>query len=376
MQRTTNLVTRSLGVALALAFSASAIAANKDPMMNKKPSAPEKVSPPLVDWHVDQQAAIAEIERALYPNGRQASAKAPLDKASVFRPVPVCRLVDTRGFPAAVAIAGPLQPNTTTNVSTNAACGIPTSGVVGLSVSVSIQNQTPNSGGFITLLQQGAPVTGVSAVLNFNTVWTATTANVSIPNASGDFAIRLDTATANVIIDINGYFQDLNELDVGNQQFDLNGTGAGIETFQFTNSGTGGTALTASGSGTDGVGFRLVDGELAVTGANTVGGDQSVFVHSTGDFTQDFPTGTRCSAALGNYTVVDHPMLNGNPSAVIFVQPRDTPTTGTPPQIAVHAFYGQTGCTAATADTRWMLRRADAVDFGTNQRFNILIIQP
>ena len=92
-------------------------------------------------------------------------------------PSHVCRLIDTRGNPAAIAIAGPLAANSTTNVNSAGFCGIPNNGeVAGISLSFHVFNTTVNNGGYISFLQQGAAISGTNAVFNPGAQWTAATA--------------------------------------------------------------------------------------------------------------------------------------------------------------------------------------------------------
>ncbi|MGE5099659.1 MAG: hypothetical protein ACM3SX_06710, partial [Deltaproteobacteria bacterium] len=150
---------------------------------------------PLTSWAVDTKAFLTQRSEAKAGNLKAAS-----DKATVYRPIPVCRLIDTRGFPAAIAIAGPIGPNTATNVNAAGFCGIPGGGVAGLSISFHVRNATINNGGFIAFMQQGVPVTGVNAVFNFGTIWTATTANISLPDDSGNFQIYVAQSSVDVIV--------------------------------------------------------------------------------------------------------------------------------------------------------------------------------
>ena len=279
---------------------------------------------PLKSWPVDVKSFIVQHKAA---SSSTLKAEAT-DKATVFRPIAVCRLIDTRGFPAFITVPGPLLPGSNTNVNTNGACGIPTSGVAGLSVAVSILNMTPNSGGFVSLLQQGTPVNGVTAVLNVGAQWTATTSNISILDDSGNFFIHVDQAKIQLVVDVNGYFEDLDNVNVGAQELDIEGTVDNGDVFEVLNTGTG-SALSGTNFGT-GPGIRVNAGSFAVSGAD-IGSGTTAFIVEVG------ASAVACQS-------ISHPMLDNDSSALVMVTPREgTPTSvgGTAPAtIPVAAAYG------------------------------------
>jgi hypothetical protein len=319
-----------LVMTLAGAASLTALAAPADSVRNTAFTASRAVAAgasmtvPLTSWPVDTKSFIAQHRTVAKGN-----LKAATDRATVYRPVPVCRLVDTRGFPAGVNIAGPLAGGSTTNVNSAGVCGIPTTGVAGLSVSFHVFNFTNQNGGFIAFLQQGAPISGVNAVFNTGADWTAATANVSLPDDSGNFEIFIAQSTVHVIVDVNGYYQDLDNVDVGSQEFDIVGNTVG-DTFEVSNFGSG-SALSGSNFG-GGAALRLNSGSFAVGGAGINSGT-TAFIFEVG--------GTTACAAI------NHPMLNGDSSALVLVTPREgTPTSigGTAPAtVAVAAAYNVCG---------------------------------
>src|SRR5438552_9905608 len=155
-----------------LALSPSAVlAASLDPMAPRSfsvDSGPSKPIP-LENWAVDSKSFITSARQS-----RVGTAKAATDLATVYRPLPICRLIDTRGFSAAIAVAGPLAANSTTNINSAGFCGIPSNGeVAGISLSFHVFNNTVNNGGYIVFQQQGAPIAGVNAVFNPGAQWTA-----------------------------------------------------------------------------------------------------------------------------------------------------------------------------------------------------------
>lgn len=331
--------------------------------------APAELHPPLRDWAVDSSSYIAKASRA----------KAATDLVTVYRPLTPCRLFDTRGFPAALAVPGPFAPNSTTTITPAGGCGIPnTPYTKALSLAISVQ-KTAGEGGYIALQAVGAPVSGIASVLANE--WTGTSANVST-NSAGAFDVFLSNVTAHVIIDVNGYYQDVNELDTGAQQYDIIGNSGG-DVLNVINAGTGaalaatnsaaaGTAMRASAPLT-GTALNIAGGAVRVQGAG-VGTNTFASIHQMN--TADYPTGTRCSAAFPDYTVFDHPMSNNDPSAIIIITPRFS-ATGAVFNGSVTAYYlANNACASAQADGKWLFYRTDGTAIPNTAQFNVLVIKP
>jgi hypothetical protein len=329
------------------------------------------MSVPLKSWPVDTKSFIEQHTAA----ASKGNLKAATDRATVYRPIPVCRLIDTRGFPAFITIPGPLLAGSNTNVNTNGACGIPGAGVAGLSVAVTVANMTPNNGGFITLLQQGAPVNGVTAVFNTGATWTASTSNISIPDDSGNFMIHIDQSNVQVIIDVNGYYQDLDFVDTGSQELDIHGivsAGPGSKVFEVTNEGDG-AALAASNLG-GGPAFRIDSGSFAVAGAG-IGSGTTAFVMEVN--TALFGSGGNLCSGQPSIAVIDHPMLNGDPSALLLITARE----GAPASIGT-APAGSAGPVAAVylggascAPNHWAVRDKTGASLVNHSQYSVFIIK-
>src|SRR5687767_2537616 len=73
---------------------------------------------PVKGWEADVEGYLAQRNQG----------KAATDLVTVFRPVAPCRLVDTRGFTAAISGGGPII-NTRRAFNSSGLCGIPTSAV-------------------------------------------------------------------------------------------------------------------------------------------------------------------------------------------------------------------------------------------------------
>jgi hypothetical protein len=323
---------------------------------------------PLANWDNEPQAFIASLRQA-----RKGTTKAATDIATVYRPISVCRLIDTRGLSAAIAIPGPLSPNSTTNINSAGFCGIPNNGLVaGLSVSFHVLNLTVNNGGFISFLQQGAPVTGVNAVFNPGASWTAATANISIPNDSGNFAIYIAASSVQVIVDVNGYYQDLGDLDVGSQQLDIVGNTTG-DLFELNNTTGTGSALSLDGSA--GSAVTIYSGKFRVSGADTNNSNGPVFTHTVN--TSPFGAGGTICGGFPAFTVLDHPYLNGNPSAVIFVQPNAGSGASAASAGPFELYYLlATSCTPAVGTARWSIHDKSGAAHLNGSKFSVMVVSP
>jgi hypothetical protein len=325
--------------------------------------------PQLANWAVDSTGFNAQLV-----SSSGATAKAATDRAAVFRPVAPCRLFDTRGFAAAISIPGPFAAGSTTNINAAGFCGIPNNSFVsGLSVAITVQNLTPFAGGYIATQQQGAPISAINTVFNTGAEWIGTTANIPIPNNSGNFSVYIANSTVHVVVDVNGYYQDMNELDVGAQELDVVGNTVGT-VFEVSNVGTG-IALAAGGYGTGGTALTVWAGSVRASGAG-VGSNTFATIHQVNTAGVFGGSGTLCELAFTGYSVIDNVQANGDPNAILLITPRRNNSTGTHADYAVEAFYYPSGsCTPATT-AHWMIHRVDGAAHVNNAQFNILIIKP
>lgn len=290
--------------------------------------------------------------------------KAATDFATVFRPLTPCRLIDTRGFPSAQGniggtIIGTAAGTRRTVDLTTSPCGIPNSNMVrGLSLSFAVFNNTPGNGGFLAFTSPAAPPTGFNLIFAPGQQWGSTTAAVVTGGVGGDFDVFATLSTVDVIIDVNGYYQDLNELDIGTQQLDINAattgdgfaannTLSGTALVALNTSPTGGTAFRSFATGTGGKSIDSQGGKFNVSGADTVAGTNFVYIHRVTAASQ---VGV-CANIRSN---LDHPMLNGNPNAVVFAIPYAK--GGTPPSAQVLGIELVTSSSnSCTALNNWRL---------------------
>jgi hypothetical protein len=152
------------------------------------------------------QSMLDRVDRSEAARLQQPTSKAlgDGDRDLVYTPLTPCRLVDTRGFGAPIQ-GGAFFPGARRTYTPAGACAIPASGVASMMISFTTQNLTPSSGGYLAILSPGAPVTATVDIFNFNSVWSAGSTAVRTGTA-GQFDVYVNGATAEVIIDVVGYF--------------------------------------------------------------------------------------------------------------------------------------------------------------------------
>ena len=292
------------------------------------------------------------------------------DTVGWFRPLAACRLLDTRNLGAPVG--GPaFSPNTTRTISPQTPapankCNIPSSNVLALQVVFSTQNYTVNSGGYLTLKAPGAPIASVNTVYNLGAQWSAASAVVPT-NSFGEFDVYVNGATAEVIVDVTGYYSDLDNVPTGINNFDLVGNTGG-DIFEVVNSGTG-RAITASAP--NGVALSIGSGAFQIVGAGTINStSRSAFTHKV--------TAANLCGATG-YTIIDNTLLNNEPGAQVMITPRQVFDGGTDPlpaNTSISAFYQTTTCgTALPAGVGYWFVHLGSGAHAVGMAYNILIIK-
>jgi hypothetical protein len=129
--------------------------------------------------------------------------------------------------------------------------------------------------------------------------------------------------------------------------------GAGVQGTTSSATGTGGRF---SGSGATSRALQIADGAIEVTG-NT----RPAFVHQVADANKcggDDPV---------NGTIIDHPLANGTPNALLFVTPVGADLAG----LAVSVDYSPASCTGGA--NRWVIVSDGPLTSGWE--FNVLIIR-
>lgn len=129
------------------------------------------------------------------------------NKDLAYTPLTPCRLFDTRaGQSSALGqLGGAFTPNTSRTVTPAGGCAIPSAGLNSLFVSMTTLNNTPNSGGYVTLLSPTAALNTTTDIFNLGSQWSAANTIVST-GAAGQFVTYVSTANAHVVVDVLGYF--------------------------------------------------------------------------------------------------------------------------------------------------------------------------
>ena len=332
---------------------------------------------PLANWQSNPQSFIESLTS-------KGPTKAATDLTTIFRPVALCRLLDTRvGASAAITPNAPYNPNTRHTIAAAGKCGIPSGGVVAaISLSFHVFNYTVNNGGYITFLTVGAPVAGTNAVFNTGAQWTAATANVGTLDDSGNFDIYIANSQVDVVVDINGYFQDFGlsgsqALDVGTRGLDVHGTGSWV--FAAVQDGTGiGVYGYSTGAG-PGVNATNIAGgpALSISGSVQAPGagvntSTFAFIHQVN--TTPFGSGGTICGGFPEYTVIDHPMLNGDANAMVFVTARDSGSLPTQNAGSWVAFYIVSSCSPVVT-ANWAIRDRNGTAHINGSQFNVLVIK-
>jgi hypothetical protein len=124
--------------------------------------------------------------------------------ATVFHPLPPCRLVDTRisGTPA----AGPIGAGTTRTFTLTGACGVPATAVA-LSANVTVV--APSGSGDVVVFPAGTGVPGSSTVSFFAGRTRANNVQILLSSdGTGQAAVRNGSnGTLDFLVDVNGYYE-------------------------------------------------------------------------------------------------------------------------------------------------------------------------
>jgi hypothetical protein len=132
-----------------------------------------------------------------------------------------------------------------------------------------------------------------------------------------------------------------------------NASGAGVQGTTASASGTGGRF---SGAGPSSRALQIADGAIEVTG-NT----RPAFVHQV-------ENANRCGGAEpADGTIIDHPLANNTPNALLFVTPVGSDLAGVPVSVA----YSPGNCVGG--NNRWVILADTAL--GDGWEFNVLIIR-
>ena len=282
----------------------------------------------VLDGQLESNKVLATLKPRNGGSGSIAMGLGDPNSNLLYTPLTPCRLFDTRtGQSSALGqVGGIFLPNTQRSIVPTGACAIPATGVKNLFVGFTTVNNTPNSGGFLSLLAPAAPLTTSVDIFNIGAILSA--GNATVPTgAAGEFDVFVATANAHVVVDVLGYFAPPSTTGTGlrlipstnvvDRPSVINGsasntaTGVGITV-------AGGSSNTGSGDyGTVGGGRNNIAPSIYSTVAggssNNVGGDFSTIGGGLGNVTATFEatvSGGNTNKALGGASTVGGGYVN------------------------------------------------------------------
>lgn len=135
----------------------------------------------------------------------------------------------------------------------------------------------------------------------------------------------------------------------------INGTGMwGVVGVSTNNSGAG---VIAGGNSAYGTALRVASGAIQVYGAG-VNTSTPAFIHEA-----------TAGNISGSYTVIDHPMSNNSPGAILIVTPNFNPP-------GVSGGYNNHPIGVSYFNNKWRIFNQDAAAMPVGAAFNVLIIKP
>ncbi len=215
-----------------------------------------------------------------------AKAVGDIDKDLVFTPLTPCRLHDSRtGQASALGVLGGVMANQTTRtLAAGGTCGIPATGVRSIFLSFHAYNFKPETLGVITVQKTGDPVSGLASTWTGGGWATGTAITATLDNGSFDvFVGNGQPMTADMVVDVMGYFTPANRGGDGLRVIGGAGSGTLVSVVNGDSSNTTGSAVGATISGgssnTATISAATISGgfENRVTGtglASTIGGGQ------------------------------------------------------------------------------------------------------
>lgn len=290
---------------------------------------------------------------------------------SSFVPITPCRLVDTRGAFSPVYAGGPFAAGEVRNYVIPGNCGVPagTSHVRG----VSLQVTTPPTGasGDIEIIPTGATLGGTVAMVIQAGQWNSVSITPGV-NAAGSIQVQLRSTPGDVVIDINGYYANVNTAQ--DDVFAVNGTHPGGGVLFVTNADASGSAINAINNGAGGgwvqLGFGsnavdIVAGDIRVRGAGLNTGT-AAFIHTVNTATDLCPNPV--------YAKLNNPVINLNPAAILLVTATGGgigSTVSSGPTAEPVSLYYSTSCNPAGG---WNIYTAGG--FTNGAKYNVLVIKP
>ena len=345
---------------------------------------------PVASWNVDVAGGQAALRHK--PGATSGgSQKAATDLITLFRPLAGCRLYDSRnGNPSALGIVGGSWfANDRRTLTVSGACGIPTNNVTGLSLAINVFNYNAPATGRIAMMPVGGSVGGRQVGLS-STPWFWTTATVA-PSSNGSFDVQMFDVISELIIDVNGYYQNSDTID-STTQMDINYSGVGdafaVNVLSTTTDTTGLVGSNSSPTGTAiradsvaaGTALSVSGGKVRVPGAG-VGSGNFVFQFSTNTAgTASAGAGTGCFSGTSDIHVITHPMTDATPDAILFITPKLANTGGDGSHLGTamyRALYlGGVSCGGGAGTNKWSIQDVNGGLMANAAKFNIMVITP
>lgn len=155
----------------------------------------------------------------------------------------------------------------------------------------------------------------------------------------------------------SGFSGVYGESGAGNGTVGVTNTGQGVWGYGF---GANGIGVRATGSGVSasaqGTALQIEAGAIRVPGAG-IGSLTPVFVHRAVS-----------SNIVANYTVIDNPLCNGDPNAILIITPNYNPGDGV-------KVYNDRVPGVAYIGSRWVIFNEDTLDMTLNAAFNVMIFK-
>lgn len=358
------------------------------------------MSPPLQAWTGDMQPMAIPAGVNLRGGDRQKSSTSNL---MPFQRVTPCRLIDTRAGGAVgtggYLGAGAFAVGATRNYTINGRCGIVDRTTLGLSsstyaaVAVNIFAQPVGGTSGDVEMAEIASGSTVSLVYNGANANFQATAVIASLGASGNFQIQNRFGSANIVVDVVGYFADFansgDELEIHASSSE-GAIQAFADNFAFpaiaANAGASVGYTDVNGATARKPGVRLADGfwnlNFPLQGgilANN-GGYDGVNNRSRDSWVTQVvaDANTICQTNLRE-AIIKTTFTNGNPGAVIVITPAyrisDSATASHTVTAATYAVNYNVNATGANCPANtWRINRVDGGNMPTDAAFNVMIV--
>ena len=132
------------------------------------------------------------------------------------------------------------------------------------------------------------------------------------------------------------------------------GSGVGVHAY----SNVGGTAI-------------LIDGGIRVQDAG-INSDTPVFIHKV-----NTAAGGNLCASQAYSTVIDNPIINNEPNAILIVTPNyGSNTSGVGPAIGIPAVFYDAANTCGKGNNKWVIYNLNGAAQINNSMFNVMVVLP